>query len=115
MNIEVDVAGTIFAFILYIEMLFRPLRQIADKFNTLQMGMVAANRVFKIFDTESHIEDKGELIKDSVKGDIAFNNVRFGYVEDEEVLHGISFEVKAGETMAIVGATGAGKSTIINF
>lgn len=115
MNIEVDVAGTIFAFILYIEMLFRPLRQIADKFNTLQMGMVAANRVFKILDTDSHIEDKGELIKDSVKGNIAFNKVHFGYVEDEEVLHGISFEVKAGETMAIVGATGAGKSTIINL
>ncbi|WP_276390359.1 ABC transporter ATP-binding protein [Eudoraea chungangensis] len=115
MNIEVDVAGTIFAFILYIEMLFRPLRQIADKFNTLQMGMVAANRVFKILDTESHIEDKGELRKESVEGSISFKNVHFGYLEDEEVLHGISFDVKAGETMAIVGATGAGKSTIINL
>lgn len=115
MNIEVDVAGTIFAFILYIEMLFRPLRQIADKFNTLQMGMVAANRVFKILDTESHIEDKGELRKESVEGSISFKKVHFGYLEDEEVLHGISFNVKAGETMAIVGATGAGKSTIINL
>ena len=114
-NIEVDIAGTIFAFILYIEMLFRPLRQIADKFNTLQMGMVAANRVFKILDTDSRIEDVGTIAKDQVKGAIKFQDVRFGYIPDEEVLHGISFEVKEGETVAIVGATGAGKSTIINL
>ncbi len=114
-NINVDIAGTIFAFILYIEMLFRPLRQIADKFNTLQMGMVAANRVFKILDTDSKIEDIGTHQREQVRGDITFEKVRFGYLEDEEVLHGISFEVKAGETVAIVGATGAGKSTIINL
>ncbi len=114
-NISVNIAGTIFAFILYIEMLFRPLRQIADKFNTLQMGMVAANRVFKILDTESHIPDRGEVVKEDVKGIIEFKEVRFGYLEDEEVLHGISFRVNAGETVAIVGATGAGKSTIINL
>ncbi|MGB5647664.1 MAG: ABC transporter ATP-binding protein, partial [Muriicola sp.] len=114
-NINVDIAGTIFAFILYIEMLFRPLRQIADKFNTLQMGMVAANRVFKILDTDSKIEDKGTFEKAQVSGHIQFSDVRFGYLEDEEVLHGISFEVQAGETVAIVGATGAGKSTIINL
>ncbi|NNE03736.1 MAG: ABC transporter ATP-binding protein [Eudoraea sp.] len=114
-NIEVDIAGTIFAFILYIEMLFRPLRQIADKFNTLQMGMVAANRVFKILDTDSTIEDVGTIEKEHVKGAITFNKVRFGYIPDEEVLHGISYEVKAGETVAIVGATGAGKSTIVNL
>jgi ABC-type multidrug transport system fused ATPase/permease subunit len=96
-------------------MLFRPLRQIADKFNTLQMGMVAANRVFKILDTDSNIQDVGTIDKDSVKGEIEFKNVRFGYLENEEVLHGISFKVKAGETIAIVGATGAGKSTIINL
>ncbi|WP_289041468.1 ABC transporter ATP-binding protein [uncultured Zobellia sp.] len=107
--------GTLFAFILLIDMLFRPLRQIADKFNTLQMGMVAANRVFKILDTQSNIQDVGTVVKENVKGDITFKNVRFGYLEDEEVLHGISFEVKAGETVAIVGATGAGKSTIINL
>lgn len=114
-NIEVDIAGTIFAFILYIEMLFRPLRQIADKFNTLQMGMVAANRVFKILDTDSRIQDDGTVQKTPVAGDISFKDVRFGYLEDEEVLHGISFDVRAGETVAIVGATGAGKSTIINL
>lgn len=114
-GITEDIAGTVFAFIMLIEMLFRPLRQIADKFNTLQMGMVAANRVFKILDTDSAIADEGTLVKKTVKGDITFENVRFGYVEDEEVLHGISFEVKAGETIAIVGATGAGKSTIINL
>ncbi|WP_339708689.1 ABC transporter ATP-binding protein [uncultured Kriegella sp.] len=114
-NISDNIAGTIFAFILFIEILFRPLRQIADKFNTLQMGMVAANRVFKILDTQSNIEDLGTVVKEAVKGDIKFSNVHFGYLENEEVLHGISFEVKAGETVAIVGATGAGKSTIINL
>ena len=107
--------GTIFAFILLIDMLFRPLRQIADKFNTLQMGMVAANRVFRILDTDSNIQDVGTIEKEEVRGDIKFTDVRFGYLEDEEVLHGITFEVKAGETVAIVGATGAGKSTIINL
>jgi len=114
-NIEVDEYGTIFAFILLSGMLFQPLRQIADKFNTLQMGMVAANRVFKILDTDSHIEDIGTLEKDHVLGNIKFSGVRFGYLKDEEILHGISFDVKVGQTVAIVGATGAGKSTIINL
>lgn len=79
------------------------------------MGMVAANRVFKILDTESSIEDSGELLIDQVNGSIRFSNVRFSYVENEEVLHGISFDVNVGENVAIVGATGAGKSTIINL
>jgi len=114
-NITTDIAGTLFAFIMLIDLLFRPLRQIADKFNTLQMGMVAANRVFKILDTESHIQNVGSFEKEEVKGNITFDNVHFGYLEDEEVLHGISFNVNAGETVAIVGATGAGKSTIINL
>jgi len=107
--------GIVVAFIQYSEMLFRPLRQIADKFNTLQMGMVAANRVFEILDTKSHISDSGTLDYTSTKGKIEFKNVRFGYNEDEEVIKGISFKANSGETVAIVGATGAGKSTIINL
>ena len=114
-NISDNAAGTIFAYILCIEILFRPLRQIADKFNTLQMGMVAANRVFSILDTESNIDDLGTVAKAKVNGNIRFTGVRFGYLKDEEVLHGISFDAKAGESIAIVGATGAGKSTIINL
>ncbi len=107
--------GIIVAFIELSQMLFRPLRQIADKFNTLQMGMVAANRVFGVLDTEASIEDKGTLEIDNLRGEIEFKDVRFSYVDDEEVLKGISFKVKEGETIAIVGATGAGKSTIINL
>ncbi|MER3373339.1 MAG: ABC transporter ATP-binding protein [Allomuricauda sp.] len=114
-NIGLDNKGAIVAFFFLMDLLFRPLRQIADKFNTLQMGMVAANRVFKILDTSSHIADEGSVVKADVKGDIEFKDVRFGYIKDEEVLHGISFKVNAGETVAIVGATGAGKSTIINL
>src|SRR5690606_8389127 len=114
-NTGLDNKGAIIAFFFLMDLLFRPLRQIADKFNTLQMGMVAANRVFKILDTHSHIADQGSLVRENVKGDIAFQDVRFSYVPGEEVLHGISFGVKAGETVAIVGATGAGKSTIINL
>ena len=107
--------GVIIAFIELSQMLFRPLRQIADKFNTLQMGMVAANRVFGILDTDSTISDEGKKEFKSIKGDIEFKNVRFGYVQGEEVLRGVNFTAKAGETIAIVGATGAGKSTIINL
>ncbi|MEO9894535.1 ABC transporter ATP-binding protein [Aurantibacter sp.] len=114
-NIDEKYAGTIITFFFLINMLFRPLRQIADKFNTLQMGMVAANRVFDILDTDSRIDDLGTVAKAEVKGNITFADVHFSYVENEEVLHGISFDVKAGETVAIVGATGAGKSTIINL
>ena len=107
--------GLITAFIQFAEMLFRPLRQIADKFNTLQMGMVAANRVFGILDTKSHIADTGTLDYTTTKGEIEFKNVHFGYNEGEEVIKGISFKANPGETIAIVGATGAGKSTIINL
>ena len=107
--------GIITAFIQYAEMLFRPLRQIADKFNTLQMGMVAANRVFGILDTRSHIEDNGTINYTNTKGEIEFVDVHFGYIEGEEVIKGISFKANPGDTVAIVGATGAGKSTIINL
>ena len=107
--------GIIVAFIEYVRMLFAPLRQIADKFNSLQMGMVAANRVFGILDTESYIPDHGKIVPDNLNGEIEFKDVRFSYVENEEVLKGISFKAKPGETIAIVGATGAGKSTVINL
>ncbi len=112
---DVITLGVVIAFIELAQMLFRPLRQIADKFNTLQMGMVAANRVFAILDTDSKINDAGELELKEVTGKITFENVKFSYLQGEEVLKGISFNVNAGETVAIVGATGAGKSTIINL
>jgi len=107
--------GAIFLFIQMSQMLFRPLRQIADKFNTLQMGMVAADRIFKIIETESSIEDNGTFAPQKIKGTISFDQLHFSYISGEEILHGISFEIKAGDTIAIVGATGAGKSTIINL
>jgi subfamily B ATP-binding cassette protein MsbA len=107
--------GLITGFITLAQMLFRPLRQIADKFNTLQMGMVAANRVFEILDTSSHIVDEGSINLDRVKGAIDFKDVHFGYNLDEEVIKGITFDVAPGQTVALVGATGAGKSTIINL
>ena len=112
---EAITLGVIVAFIELSQMLFRPLRQIADKFNTLQMGMVAANRVFGILDTSASIPDEGTIEIDHLKGEIAFEDVRFGYVEGEEVLKGVSFKANVGETVAIVGATGAGKSTVINL
>lgn len=107
--------GEVIGFIMMSEMLFRPLRQIAEKFTTLQMGMVAGDRVFEIMDTEETISKEGTLEVSKLEGTIQFKNVRFSYVEGEEVLKGISFEAKPGETIAIVGATGAGKSTIINL
>ncbi len=112
---DVITLGVVIAFIELTQMLFRPLRQIADKFNTLQMGMVAANRVFTILDTEAVIGDHGTLDLGEVAGKITFDQVVFSYVENEKVLKGISLDVAAGETIAIVGATGAGKSTIINL
>jgi subfamily B ATP-binding cassette protein MsbA len=107
--------GMIMGFIQYAQMLFRPLRQIADKFNQLQMGIVAGERVFKVIDTDSSIVKNGTIVAENLKGDINFTDVRFSYIKNEEVLKGISLNVKSGQTIAIVGATGAGKSTIINL
>ncbi len=107
--------ASIIGFIQMTQMLFRPLRQIADKFNQLQMGIVAGERVFAVMDTESVIDKSGTANADAIQGNISFKKVRFSYVEGEEVLKGVSFDVRKGETVAIVGATGAGKSTIINL
>jgi subfamily B ATP-binding cassette protein MsbA len=107
--------GTIMAFVQMAQMLFRPLRQIADKFNQLQMGIVSGERVFKILDTESSISKNGIIEAKNLRGSISFKEVKFSYIEGEEVLKGINLEIKSGQTVAIVGATGAGKSTIINL
>ncbi|MFQ3297128.1 MAG: ATP-binding cassette subfamily B multidrug efflux pump [Polaribacter sp.] len=107
--------GTVMAFVQMAQMLFRPLRQIADKFNQLQMGIVSGERVFKIIDTDSAISKNGTIAAENLKGNINFKEVRFSYIEGEEVLKGINLDVKSGQTVAIVGATGAGKSTIINL
>ncbi|MDC0176640.1 ABC transporter ATP-binding protein/permease [Polaribacter sp.] len=107
--------GTVIAFVQMAQMLYRPLRQIADKFNQLQMGIVSGERVFKIIDTQSSIVKNGTIKAEKLKGHINFKEVRFSYIEGEEVLKGISLNVKSGQTVAIVGATGAGKSTIINL
>ena len=112
---DVITLGVVIAFIELTQMLFRPLRQIADKFNSLQMGMVAAKRVFGVFDTDTIISDKGSKQLSTVAGGIVFDDVYFSYMPDEKVLKGISFGVQPGETVAIVGATGAGKSTVINL
>jgi ATP-binding cassette, subfamily B, multidrug efflux pump len=112
---ETATIGQLMAFMMFIPMMYRPLNQIANKFNTLQMGMVAADRVFKVLDTKSQIDDNGTQLAPHFKGDIAFKKVEFSYVPDEPVLKGVSFQANAGQTIAIVGATGAGKSTIINL
>jgi ATP-binding cassette subfamily B protein len=107
--------GRVLEFILYIFMLYRPIRMLADRFNVLQMGIVNAERVFKVFDTDETIQDKGTIKDVHFVGNIQFNNVSFGYSDESRVLHDISFEVKSGQTVAFVGATGAGKSSIINL
>ena len=107
--------GVIFLFIQMSQMLFRPLRQIADKFNSLQMGMVAADRIFKILETNSTIKNNGKLIAKSIRGKIHFKKLKFSYVSGQTVLNNFSLSIKSGEKIAIVGATGSGKSTIINL
>ena len=107
--------GVVVSFIMYINMLFRPIRELADKFNTLQMGMVGAERIFNVLDTDERTENKGTLQPAQVAGDIQFKNVWFAYNDENWVLKDISFHVKPGETLALVGATGAGKSSTINI
>jgi ABC-type multidrug transport system fused ATPase/permease subunit len=107
--------GDIFTFILLSSLLFRPLRHIADKFNVLQMGMVAAGRVFDILDDTEQLEDEGDAELDEVQGKVAFKDVVFAYDPEKPVLRGVNFNIEPGQCIAVVGATGAGKSTLINL
>ncbi|MDR6945357.1 ABC transporter ATP-binding protein [Mucilaginibacter pocheonensis] len=107
--------GVITSFIVLLNMLFRPIRQLADKFNTLQMGMVGADRIFKVLDTDEVAVDTGRINTGRLRGDIEFNKVWFAYNDENWVLKDINFHVKPGETLALVGATGAGKSSTINI
>ena len=106
--------GELIAFILFIHMMFRPIRQLADRFNILQMGIVGSERVFKVLDKDEKITDSGKDTLESMKGDISFKDVDFSYKQDEWVLKGLSFEIKAGKMLALVGRTGAGKTSIIS-
>lgn len=112
---DITTMGELIAFVFYLNMLFRPIRQLADRFNTLQMGMVSSERVFKVLDTHEFIENKGVLDATQIKGDIEFKEVWFAYNKENWVLKNVSFNVKQGQTIALVGATGAGKSSIINL
>lgn len=107
--------GALVAFPIYLNMLFRPIRMLADKFNTLQMGLVAAERVFTLLDRDERIKNQGEKLPEKLAGEISFEEVFFAYRERDYVLKGLSFDIKAGETLAIVGGTGSGKTTIINI
>ncbi|MDG2475765.1 MAG: ABC transporter ATP-binding protein [Flavobacteriaceae bacterium] len=115
LNGEIISLGTLFLFISMSGLLFRPLRQIADKFNTLQMGMVSTERIFKILEDDLEISDNGKIDQSFFKGFIEFKNVSFSYLEDQLVIDDISFKIQPGETMAIVGPTGSGKTTITNL
>ncbi|NNC84276.1 MAG: ABC transporter ATP-binding protein, partial [Flavobacteriales bacterium] len=107
--------GEVLAFILYIQMLYRPIRQLADRFNVLQMGMVGSERVFEVLDTEASLQIEGNAVQTRLNGDIRFENVWLAYSGDEYVLKNIDLHVSEGQTAAFVGSTGAGKSSIINL
>ncbi|REE00580.1 ABC transporter ATP-binding protein [Marinoscillum furvescens] len=107
--------GVLIAFIMYIQMFFRPIRMIADRFNTLQMGIVASNRILDLMDSDEHIPDEGDYAPASIEGAVKFENVWFAYNDEDWVLKDINFEVQKGESLALVGATGAGKSSVINL
>lgn len=107
--------GVVVAFIMYINMIFRPIRELVDKFNTLQMGMVSAERIFEVLDTQEQTPNTGTQKPDSIRGEIVFDKVWFAYNDENWVLKDISFAIKPGETLALVGATGAGKSSVINI
>ncbi len=107
--------GMLVAFPIYLNMMFRPIRMLADRFNTLQMGLVAAERVFTILDSKQQIKNEGKRIAKDWQGAVAFKNVTFAYNPDNDILKDLSFEIKPGETLAIVGSTGSGKTTIINI
>lgn len=107
--------GVVVAFIMYINMIFRPIRELVDKFNTLQMGMVGAERIFSVLDTDEKTPDTGTYKPDHIRGEIVFDQVWFAYDDEKWVLKDVSFKVKPGETLALVGATGAGKSSTINI
>ncbi len=107
--------GALVAFPIYLSMLFRPIRTIADKFNTLQMGLVASERVFNVLDRDDHIENNGDLKPARIRGEIEFDDVSFAYEMPDYVLKNIAFRINPGETLAIVGGTGSGKSTIVNI
>lgn len=107
--------GNLFAFIFFTNMLFRPIRQLADQFNTLQMGMVSSERIFEILDTDDIIKNEGTFQPETIKGEVRFKDVWFAYNEDNYVLKGLDFSVKEGDNLALVGETGAGKTSIINI
>ncbi|SEF91038.1 ATP-binding cassette, subfamily B [Algoriphagus boritolerans DSM 17298 = JCM 18970] len=107
--------GILISFIMYLQLFFRPIRQIADRFNTLQMGVVSSSRIFKLLASTDNIANEGSHKPEKIKGNIRLENVWFAYVDEDYVLKNINFEVKSGETIALVGATGAGKSSIINL
>lgn len=114
-NTRNQIAGVITSFIICLNLLFRPLRVIADKFNVLQMGMIASERVFKVLDNDDSAIDNGTLASQQVKGAVAFEQVSFAYTDEQYVLKNISFDIKPGETLAIVGHTGSGKTSIISL